>query len=95
MRAFAPLLFLAVLSCGRTDPGHVSAAEFQREYASVGQAQTVRDVAYLGQRGGRAYLRVKSMSTIGKEWSERTVFVELSELDEAFRASLPTTEYRE
>jgi len=94
MRLLAPLLF-ALLLCGCSGPEHVSPAEFKKQYAWVGQAQTMHDVAYLGRRDGRAFIRVNSMSTGSKKWSDHVIYVELAELDPAFRDSLPKTEMRE
>lgn len=90
MKIIAPIV-LAFLLSGCSDPEHVSPAEFKRQYAWVGQAQTVREVSYLGQRQGRAYLKVSSMATLSRKWSEHIIYVELAELDAAFRESLPKT----
>lgn len=66
------------------------------QYGWVGQAQDMHDVAYLGQRDGRAFIRVSSMSTVSqKKWSDRVIYVELSELDPEFRESLPKTEMKD
>ena len=65
MKRCAPLLF-ALLLGACSGPRHVSPAEFESQYAWAGKAQTVRNVTYLGQRDGRAFLRVGSMSTVDK-----------------------------
>jgi hypothetical protein len=83
---------LAISLCGCSGPEHVSVADFKDQYYWVGKAQTVRDVVYLGQRDGRAYIRVSTMSTVSQKWSEQIIYVELSELDPAFRAALPATQ---
>lgn len=93
MRLFAPFL-LAVFLCGCTGPEHVSPAEFKKQYDWVGKPQTMRDVAYLGQCDGRAFIRVSSMSTASKKWSDHIIYVELRELDTAFRDTLPKTEFK-
>jgi hypothetical protein len=93
MRFIAPLL-LAVLLCGCTGPERVSPAEFKKQYGWVGQPQTVRDVAFLGRRDGRAFIRVSSMSTVSQKWSDHIIYVELRELDGAFRDALPKTEFK-
>lgn len=49
-------------------------------------------VQYLGQRDGRAFLRIRSMSGVSRKWSDHVIYVELAELEPAFRDSLPTTE---
>ncbi len=87
-------LFLALLLCGCSGPERVSPAEFKKQYTSAGLAQTMHDIAYLGRRDGRAYIRVSSMSTVSKTWSDHIIYVELSELDSAFRDSLPATEMK-
>jgi outer membrane biogenesis lipoprotein LolB len=94
MRLLAPLL-LVLLLCGCTGPERVSPAEFKRQYAWVGQAQTVKDVQYLGQRDGRAYIKISSMSTVSRKWSDHIIYVELAKLDSAFRDSLPKTEMKD
>ncbi len=84
-------LFLGVLLCGCAGPRRVSATEFQQEYAGIGQPQTMHTITYLGQRGGRAFLRRRSMSLVNqKKWSDEVLYVEFGELDPAFRESLPT-----
>ena len=89
MQRIAALL-LALLLSACSGPQHVSPAEFENEYAWAGTAQTMRNITYLGQRDGRAFLRVSSMSTVGeKRWSERVIYVELAELEPAFRDALP------
>jgi hypothetical protein len=93
MRLFAPLL-LAMLLCGCTSPKHVSSAEFKKQYDWVGKPQTMHDVAYLGQRDSRAFIRVSSMSTVSQKWSDHIIYVELRELDPAFRDTLPMTEFK-
>lgn len=92
MKILAPLL-LTFLLCSCAGPKRVSTAEFKRQYAWVGQPQTMHDVAYLGHCEGRAYLRVRSMSTINKnKWSDKVIYVELSALDPGFRDALSKTE---
>ena len=94
MKLMASLL-LVLLLCGCTGPKHVTATEFQRQYAWVGQPQTMHTVTYLGRKEGRAFIQVSSMSTMNqKKWSERVIYVELSELEPAFRAALPGTEMK-
>ena len=90
MKFLAPI-FIAILLCGCTAPEHVSPAEFKKQYEYVGQAQTMREVVYLGQRNGKAFARIKSMSPIRKKWSEQIIYVELKELDPVFREALPNT----
>jgi c-di-GMP-related signal transduction protein len=68
---------------------HVSATEFERRFAWVDQQQSMETVTYLGQENGRAFIRLRSMSTIGEKWSDRVIYVELAELDSRFRDSLP------
>ncbi len=92
MKIFLPIL-LATLLCGCAEPDHVSATEFKKQFAIVGQPETMHTSTYLGLRDGRAFIRVSSMSTISqKKWSDRVIYVELSELDPTFRDSLPKTQ---
>jgi len=83
---------LAISLCGCRGPEHVAVADFKDQYDWAGKAQTMHDVVYLGQRAGRAYIRVRSMSTVNQKWSDRIIYVELSELDPTFRAALPATQ---
>ena len=94
MKLFAPLL-LALFLCGCTGPKHVSPAKFKRQYAAAGQAGTMQTAAYLGQRDGRAFIQVSSMSTVSRKWSDEVIYVELAELESAFRDSLPKTEMKD
>lgn len=93
MRLFALLLLVALL-CGCTGPEHVSPAEFKKQYDWVGKPQTMREVAYLGQRDGKAFIRVSSMSSVGQKWSDHIIYVELKELEPVFRDALPKTEFK-
>src|SRR5262245_59328265 len=94
MRLLVALL-LACALCGCSGPDHVSATEFKGQYGWVGQPQSMHAVTYLGQRDGRAFIRVSSMSAVSQKWSDRVIYVELSELDPEFRSSLPKTEMKD
>lgn len=83
---FLPQLFFL---CGCNGVTHVSATEFERRFAWVDQPQSMETVTYLGQDNGRAFIRLRSMSTIGEKWSDRVIYVELAELDSRFRDLLP------
>lgn len=94
------LTILAVILCplllhaGCAGASHISPAEFKSQY-QIGHMQTVMDATYLGQRDGRAYMKISSRSLIyPHKWTDEIVYVELSELDESFRAALPPTELR-
>jgi hypothetical protein len=52
----------------------------------------MQTVHYLGQRDGRAFIRVRSMSVVSRKWSDHVIYVNLSELEPAFRDALPKTE---
>jgi hypothetical protein len=67
---------------------------FKQQYDSVGKPQTMHDVAYLGQRDGRAFIRVSSMSTVRQNWSDHIIYVELKDLDAGLRDALPKTEFK-
>jgi hypothetical protein len=85
-------LFISALVGGCAEPKHVSPDEFKKQYAVVGILQTMRDITYLGQRDGKAFIRVRAMSSLGKEWSDHVIYVDASELDPAFRLLLPKLE---
>ena len=85
-------LLLALLLCG-CSPEHVSPDEFKKQYDSIGSTET-QTVTFIGQRGsvncdGRAIIRINSKSPDTGKWSERSIYVELAELEPAFRESLP------
>jgi hypothetical protein len=52
-------------------------------------------VTYLGQLNGKAYIHRRSKSLFQKKWSDHVICVEVAELDEKFRNSLPRTELKE
>ena len=88
MKIFALIVFVLLLA-GCSGPDHVSAAEFKKEYAWVGQPQSMRQISFLGVRDGKAFLKVSTMGLIGSEWKNRVIYVEVGELDDAFRRALP------
>ncbi len=53
----------------------------------------MHDVAYLGLRDGKAFIRIRSMSPVNQKWSDRLIYVELNEVDAAFRDLLPKIEF--
>src|SRR4030095_14454898 len=93
MKFIAPLI-LAALLCGCTGPEHVSPAEFKKQYGLVGEPQTMHSLSYVGQRDGKAFIRVSCISTVSKKWSDHIIYVELTELDPAFRDALPKIEFK-
>ena len=94
MKLFAAFLFLSTLSlAGCSGPTQVSAREFEERYRQVDQPESMRHVTYLGQCEDRAYIRVSTMSSVNREWSDQAIFVDLNSLDLAFRNQLPDHEY--
>mgnify|MGYP003624467782 CR=1 FL=1 len=65
--------------------------DFKRRYARVGMPESMHSTTFLGQEHGNAFLREQHMSLFSKEWSNQVFYVPLEELDEPFRATLPTT----
>lgn len=94
MKRLAALL-IALFLCSCTGPKHVSVAEFKKQHATIGMAQTMKNVTYLGTKDGRAYIKISSMSLATKKWSDELIYVELAELDPAFRDALPKKEMKE
>lgn len=94
MRALPLLLLAGTLLSGCAGPRTVPPAEFERQYANVGLAHTVKSYKYLGQREGRAYLQVGTMYPV-VGWSEHVICVELAKLDPEFQDSLPRKEFEE
>jgi hypothetical protein len=76
-------------------PKKVTPAKFKSEYDWVGKAQSMHEVTYLGQRDGRAYINRNSMSAFSRKWTAQVIYVELSELEQSFRDSLPKTELKD
>ncbi len=87
-------VFAALVLGGCTGPEHVSSAEFKIQYVSVGQAQSVRNVTYLGRRDGRAFIQVSTRYPLNVGWSDHVVYVELAELEPEFLDALPDTEWK-
>ncbi|NWJ42607.1 MAG: hypothetical protein HXX12_16720 [Geothrix sp.] len=85
--ALIPALIL--IACA--DAKHVSSDEFMAQYKWVGQPQSVKAISYLGQKDGKAFLKISSMSAVTQKWSDQVIFTELSELPQAFRNTLPAT----
>lgn len=86
------VLAVALLSgCTSSGPKRVSATEFKKHYAQVGMAQTAHAHSYLGQRDDCVYLKVSSKSAFGG-WTDRTIYIELADLDPTFREALPKIE---
>jgi hypothetical protein len=91
---YLTLFLLAVLVSGCSGPKRISGPRFQQHYGSITEAQTMHAVSYLGQRDGRAFIRVESMSTVNrKKWSDRVLYAEIAELDPSFRDSLPKLDF--
>lgn len=82
------LVFLP--SCG--GPERVDGEEFQKRYAHSGQVHTMRQVAYLGRKGDDVYLREQRMRLSSGAWKETVIYTRESDLDPAFRASLPNVQ---
>lgn len=80
---------LIVVLGGCSGPRRMSAAKFQENYAQVSSVNTISSTTYLGQRDGRAMLRIGSMNLITQRWSEQDYYVDLDELDPEFRKTLP------
>ena len=81
------LLLGLMLGCDKEE--HISGADFQRQY-ELNNMQTVQWADYLGQKDGKAYLRIKTMSSVATDkWRERIVCADVGELDPAFARKLP------
>ena len=94
------LILVVSLFCGCAGPRRVSAEKFHRVYASVGQPDSTRSFHYLGQQNECAFVHVRYSPIIrgvlfgSHEWKDRVYYVRLSDLDPAFRDSLPQTEMK-
>jgi hypothetical protein len=93
MKRLTSLLF-ALLLCGCSGQERVTPSEFKKQYAETGMPQSMHSVTYLGCRDGRAYIKRSSMCKVSRKWSDRVIYVELTELDSTFRDSLPKTEMK-
>lgn len=89
-RRFASVLaVLLVLAAGCDQERRIAGAEFRRQY-ELGDMQTMRTAEYLGQREGRAYLRLRTMSTVARDkWREEVVWADVKELAPDFAERLP------
>jgi hypothetical protein len=80
-------------ACQDGSASRISAKDFELQYR-LGAMQSMMNSEYLGQKDGRAYLRVKTMSLLDpKKWSERIAYVDMAELDPPLRAALPPKKY--
>jgi hypothetical protein len=86
------ILFALVVGCA--GPKQVSSTQFSEQYRWVGVPQTMRQVVYLGQREGKAFLRLRAINILSGNWSDRIIFVELKELEPEFRDTLPEREFK-
>ena len=84
--AFLTVIALTAGNC--TEAQRLDGREFQRQY-ELRDGQTMHVGEYLGQRQGRAYMRIKTMSTLFPEhWDEKLVFADLTDLDPDFKKLL-------
>ena len=88
------ILCSLLCACSSMSPKPVTAAEFQKEYAQVGMAQTMHHHTYLGQREGRAYLEIQTNSPVSG-WTKRIISVDIAKLDPKFAATLPKIEMKD
>lgn len=84
------LLSLIVLVGGCSAPRRMSAKAFQEKYAAIEVVGTISETAYLGQREGKAFLRVSRMNLLSQRWTTQDYYVDLDALDPEFRKTLPT-----
>ncbi len=93
MKKLILIVLLALALQGCSGPEHVSPAEFKSEYAMITKAHTMKSVKYLGQKDGKVYIHISSMSLYDqKKWNDKIIYVALSELDPDFVKALPATE---
>lgn len=79
------LVFLLV---GCNEYERITGQEFKKQY-ELRNMQTMHYAEYLGQRGGKAFMSIKSMSSTNqREWKERIVYCEMSELDPSMKNTL-------
>ncbi|KAF0145535.1 MAG: hypothetical protein FD156_816 [Nitrospirae bacterium] len=73
---------------GCNDPEKVSGKEFKRQY-ELNYIQTLQLSEYIGQHEGKAYMKIKTMSSVGSGYSkERIIFTEIDNLDSEFKNKL-------
>lgn len=84
------LSVLTITLIGCSEPERVSASEFKQQYSAINKLETMKSAEYLGQKDGKAFIRISTMSMYdSKKWSDKIIYVELSELDTEFIAVLP------
>ena len=77
---------VVLLDCG-SNPKRVSGAKFQDYFRSGTGTMHVHE--YIGEKGGKFYLRYQSMSLIGKgKWDEKILYTEVGELNPIFLKQL-------
>ena len=72
-----------MLACltGCNGPKHVTGAEFKREF-DLRHAQTMVSSEYLGEKDGKVFLKLKTMSLVNqKKWNEEVWFTETNNLE--------------
>jgi len=88
----ALLLTFFLIACDGAE--HVSAGEFMTQFGWVNKPQSVKAVSYLGQKDGKAFIQVRSMSSATQKWSDKVIYVELSELDASSQKALSLSDVK-
>ena len=78
------IAFFVIFITGCSNEKHVTKNEFMEQYKSANILQTMKSVEYLGVKNNRAYIKISTMSTTGKNWSDEIIYSEISELDKDF-----------
>ena len=79
---------LVALLLGCKEYERITGQEFKKQY-ELRNMQTMHYSKYLGQRDGKAFMIIKSMSSTNqKDWNERIVYCEMSELDPSLKSTL-------
>ncbi len=83
LRIVAILLLAGLMISCSTEPQHVSATEFQKQW-EMRDAQTVQWCSYLGVTNGDVYMLRKTMPLVGSKWKEEVLFTETNGLSADF-----------
>ena len=76
---------VVLLGCS-SNPKRVSGEKFRYLRSGTG---TMHAYEYIGEKGGKFYLRYQSMSLIGKgKWDEKILYTEVGELNPIFLKQL-------
>jgi len=82
---FVASLIAALFGCDKYQ--RISGSEFQKQF-QLRNMQTLYVGEYLGKKDGKAFMRIRSLSSITSETKETIVYSYVNELEAVFRDEL-------